>query len=54
MTEKAVNDELEKITKRPPRTQAEKNFHAWLLEWKDILDGVNRPIAKARGSLIKS
>jgi hypothetical protein len=38
VTEKVVNDELGKLTKRPPRTQAEKNFHAWLLEWKDILD----------------
>jgi len=34
MTEKMIDQELIKLTKRAPRTQAERRFHQWLLEWK--------------------
>ena len=30
-----VEYELEQLTKNPPRTKAEHQFHGWLLEWKE-------------------
>jgi hypothetical protein len=38
MTQKVVDKELLKLTKRPPRTTAEKNFHEWLLSCKITLE----------------
>ena len=38
MTQKVVDKELLKLTKRPPRTTAEKNFHEWLLQCKTLLE----------------
>ena len=43
MTEKLVNAELIKLTKRAPRTTAERAFHEWLLQWQQKL-------AKAKGA----
>jgi len=37
MNEKLVDKELLHLTKRPPRTVAEKEFHKWLLSWKEKL-----------------
>ena len=38
VTEKVVNEELSKLTKRAPRTQAERAFYEWLLTWKKKLE----------------
>jgi hypothetical protein len=38
MTQKVVDKELLKLTKRPPKTKAEKNFHEWLLYCKTVLE----------------
>lgn len=32
-----VDAELVKLTKRVPRTKAEKEFHVWLKQWKATL-----------------
>ncbi len=40
MTEKMIDQELIKLTKRAPRTQAERRFHQWLLEWKKRQDNI--------------
>ncbi len=32
--QREVETELQKFTKYPPKTNAEKQFHKWLLEWK--------------------
>jgi hypothetical protein len=37
MNEKLVNKELLALTKRSPRTAAEREFHKWLLSWKEKL-----------------
>ena len=37
MNETVVDRELEALTKRAPRTQAEREFHKWLLIWKEKL-----------------
>jgi len=29
-----IDEEIVRLTKRVPRTAAEKEFHKWLLEWK--------------------
>ena len=42
MTEKMVDTELVKLTKRPPRTTAEKEFLKWLLAWKNKLAAVQK------------
>ena len=33
--ETLVDEEIARLTKRVPRTQAEKAFHVWLTEWRD-------------------
>jgi hypothetical protein len=43
--EAVVNAELLKLVKRPPRTQAEKRFYEWLLEWKTALEERNEHYA---------
>jgi hypothetical protein len=45
MTEKMVDIELVKLTKRPPRTTAEKEFHKWLLSWREKLTTVQKASA---------
>jgi hypothetical protein len=30
-----VDAEIYRLTKRVPKTQAEKNFYNWLLSWKE-------------------
>lgn len=40
MTEKMVDAELQKLTKRAPRTTAEREFHKWLLMWQQKLQKV--------------
>jgi hypothetical protein len=34
MPESTIDEELVRLTRRVPRTTAEKQFHAWLLAWK--------------------
>jgi hypothetical protein len=33
-----VNEELTRLTRRTPQTQAEKAFHMWLQDWKEKID----------------
>ena len=33
--ETLVDEEIARLTKCVPRTQAEKAFHVWLTEWKE-------------------
>jgi hypothetical protein len=33
--ETLVDEELVRLTKIVPRTKAEKQFHAWLVQWKE-------------------
>ena len=33
--ETLVDEEIARLTKCVPRTQAEKAFHIWLTEWRD-------------------
>ena len=40
--EAMVNEELTRLTRRTPQTEAEKAFHAWLLEWRSRLDNTRR------------
>ena len=35
--ETLVDEEIARLTRRVPRTQAEKAFHVWLTEWKNNL-----------------
>jgi hypothetical protein len=37
--ETMVNEELLRLTRRMPQTQAEKAFHVWLLGWKKKIEG---------------
>lgn len=37
-----VNEELTRLTRRTPQTEAEKAFHTWLLEWRNKLDNTRR------------
>lgn len=37
--ETLVNEELLRLTRRVPQTQAEKAFHVWLLTWKKKIEG---------------
>lgn len=32
--DRLIDEEIVRLTKRAPRTQAEKAFHAWLSEWR--------------------
>ena len=35
LPETLVNEEIVRLTNKVPRTQAEKNFHDWLCEWRE-------------------
>ncbi len=35
--EEMIDAELVKLSRRTPRTKAEKQFHKWLIEWKATL-----------------
>ena len=34
MTESQIDAEVAKVMKREPRTQAEKEFYKWLIQWR--------------------
>jgi len=38
LPETMVDDELIRLTRRKPKTEAEREFHAWLLGWKRKLE----------------
>ena len=35
LPETLVHEEIVRLTKKVPRTKAEKAFHAWLSDWRD-------------------